>query len=476
VPFPQIVVDEPSAGNYEIRDNTVPLHVHLDLPNSVDSFEGTLIAKVTGPNGQTTRVSLPADNGSFSGEYLPTISGSYRVEFIAENAYFQGLPYEKQAAASFEALVVPQLTLQSVSLGLTGAPSNDRFELQQGRQGIPLLLTVHSTSSNPELVKVALENLPGFSLAENEPLEMLPDTETNFTLHLVADAQAEPGQWTGSLVLYTQGTVDVNGNHAPILFELFTPRLTVSSEVHSQCDAKNCWQWAPVMLILKTSSTSLGVERINIQLNGFDGANLSQEIIEIEPGDRQMELEIKPIDSFKPGLYNGNISFSNPRAGVDVFPVQPLAASFSVDPFWVSCKKPFIFSGVGLVGLLVVGIVIARRVRASNKAPVVTGTLTHWDRNQPELTIDVDLTEINKTQISIGSSEKNNIFIADETVADVHARILAEKYGDEIRLTLQPVGKVRKGYRETGDPMPLEEGITYQMGNRMFKYLRDPNQ
>ena len=476
VPFPQILVDEPSTGNYEIRDNTVPLRAHFDLPNSVEAFEGILIAKVTGPNGQTALVSLPADKGVFSGEYLPTVSGNYHVEFIAENAYFQGLPYEKQAATSFEALVVPQLTLQSVSLGLTGASSHDHFELQQGRQGIPLLLTVRSTSSNPEQVTATLEDLPGFSLIENEPLEVLPGGETNFTLHLLADAQAEPGQWTGSLALYPQGTVDVNGNHAPISFELFTPRLTVSSEVHSQCDVKNCWQWAPVKLILKTSSTSLGVERVNIQLNGFDGASLSQEFIEIQPGVGQMELEIKPNGNFKPGVYNGNISFSNPRAGVEVLPAQPLAASFSVDPYWVSCQKPLIFSGIGLIALLTVGVVVARKVRTTNKAPIVTGILTHWDKNQPELSIAVDISEVNKTQVSIGSGEKNDIVIADETVAEVHARILAEKYDDEIRLTLQPVGKVRKGYRETSDPMPLEEGITYQMGNRMFKYLRDPNQ
>lgn len=157
-------------------------------------------------------------------------------------------------------------------------------------------------------------------------------------------------------------------------------------------------------------------------------------------------------------------------------PAQPLAASFSIDPYWVSCQKPLIFSGIGLIALLIVGVVVARKVRTTNKAPIVTGILIHWDKNQPELSIDVDISKINKTQVSIGSGEKNDIVIADETVAEVHARILAEKYDDEIRLTLQPVGKVRKGYRETSDPMPLEEGITYQMGNRMFKYLRDPNQ
>lgn len=476
VSFPQIIMDEPSTGRYEIRDNVVPLRAHLDLPNLIDDFEGALTAKVTGPNGQSMFVPLQAVNGTFNGEYLPTVSGSYQVEFIADKAFFQGLPYERQVSTNFEALVVPQLTLQSVSLGLTGASSHGRFELEQGRQGIPLLLTMSSTSPNSEKMMISLEGLPGFSLAEKDPLEVLPGGQTNFTLHLVADTQTEPGQWTGSLTLRPQGTVDVNGNQMPISFELFTPQLTFSSEVLSQCDAKNCWQWAPVMLILNTNSSSSGVERVSVYLDGMDGASLSQETVEVEPGAGQVVLEIKPEGNFKPGDYSGSISFSNPRTGVKVLPAQPLAVTFIVDPLWVSCQKPLIFTGIGLAGLLVVGIMIAHRVRTNTKAPVVTGILTHWNKNQSELTIDVDLTNINKTQISIGSSEKSDIVIADESVAEVHARILAEKFEDEIRMTLQPIAKVRKGYRETSDPMPLEEGITYQMGNRMFKYLRDPNQ
>lgn len=475
VSFPQIVIDEPAKGKYEIRDNVVPLRAHIDLSNSIEAFEGTLIAKVTTPDSQTTIVPLQAVSGTFSGQYSPTVSGSHQVEFITDKAYFQGLPYERQVITNFEALIVPQLTVQSVSLGLTSASSHDRFEMQQGRQGIPLLLTVRSTSPNPEQVTAVLDDMPGFNLVETAPILVQPGADTTINLHLAADQQAQPGRWSGRLTLYPKGTIDISGNHAPISFELFNPQLTFTSEVRSQCDKKNCWRWAPVVLILNTTSTSQTVERVNVRLDGIPEARLIQETIEVQPGDGHVEVEIRADNAFKPGAYNGSVSFSNPRPGVEL-PVQPLHTTFNVDPLWVSCQKPLIFLGIGLAGFLVIGIVIARRIKTSTKAPVVTGILTHWNKSQPELTMDVDLTNINKTLISIGSGEKSDIVIADESVAEVHARILAEKYDNEIRLTLQPVAKVRKGYRETSDPMPLEEGITYQMGNRMFKYLRDPNQ
>ena len=169
----------------------------------------------------------------------------------------------------------------------------------------------------------------------------------------------------------------------------------------------------------------------------------------------------------------GSISFTNPRQGVEILPGQALPVSFAVNPFWMNCQKPLIFLGIGLLVVIIIIVIVIRIIKAKTKAPFVTGTLVHWNKEMPDLTTEVDLTVLHKPEIHIGKGSSNDVIIPDETVNEAHAVIVAERAEDEVRFMLHPLSKVRKGYREYSDPMPLEENTTYQMGDRMFKYLRD---
>ena len=108
-------------------------------------------------------------------------------------------------------------------------------------------------------------------MAEVGPILIAPNGETTTTLHLVGDTQLGTGKWDGFIIFSPQGAVDIVNNRAPVNFETFTPQITFSAKVISMYSEKVCWQWAPITLILKTVSTSLVPEKINIQLQGIDG-------------------------------------------------------------------------------------------------------------------------------------------------------------------------------------------------------------
>jgi len=473
VVLPRLVIDQPANPSYDIRTNTVPLRIHLEGAEASAALEGGFSARVTSPAGQVYYVALRAQQAVFSGEFAPVESGQYKVEFQPEKAYYRGVPFQKQASTAFEAVMVGRLTIRSVKLGLGGAASQERFEVQEAVQGIPVLVTIGSSATAAEQVVPRLENLPGFALAEVGPIAVAPNGETMATLHLVGDRQLQPGKWDGGLVFAPQGPVDIANDRAQIKFELYTPQITFSAQTVSACVAKKCWQWAPVWLILKTSSTSSITEKVDIQLEGIAGATLSYRSVEVKPGDGQVELQINPATGFTPGQYKGLVTFGNARPGVVVLPRQPLNIAYQVDPWWTSCRRPLIGVGVCLLILvLVVGTVIGGIAR-KNRPPLVTGTLVYWSKDAPDVTSDKDLTAMRTREVRIGTAAGNEVPVADEAMAELHAVIVAERLEDKVRLTLQPRAKVRKGYKEYAEPLPLEENVTYQIGNHMFKYIPD---
>lgn len=473
IPFPGIVIDQPAGQTYEIRSNAVSLQVRLAYLEDSADFEGNFLAQLTTPSGKTFNVPLTGKNGTYSGSFIPEETGTYQVLFQSKNAFYQGLPYQKGAQAEFKAVLYSQVNLQSLRLGLDGENNTEKFELQQAVIGIPLLVTIRSNSPQPQQVVSNLESLPGFTLAETGPIALAPNAETTATLHLIGDPQLTPGIWDGSMLLSSQGAVDISNNPAPVHFEVFIPQVSFSAEMVSQKSSDRCWQWAPVQLILKTESSSLQTETIQVQLDGMGDSSLSQQSIRVPPGHGQVELELVPSRSFTPGSYAGAVTFSGQRQGVEVTPILPLPVIFQVDPAWVSCRKPMIFSGVGFLAVIMIAAIVVSKRRNAAKPPIVTGTLTHWDKAAPDLTTQVDLTALNKNAITIGSGGQNDVIVPDESIDELHATIQAERVDDEVRVMLQPHGKVARGYREYTAPLPLEENTEYRMGNRVFQYIRD---
>lgn len=473
--FPIIVVDQPLSQQYEIHAEPIPLRIHLENIAPDASFEGGFTASLVAPSGKTTNVELTPDGTAYTGQFTPDESGKYTLTYLAVNAYYQGLPYQKQVSLSFEDEIFSKITVQSVKLGLE-KEEPERFEIQEALEGIPLAVSIQSTSAKAESVTASLEGLSGFTLKESGPLPIAPNGITTLTLHLVGDIQLQPRELEGTLLLTPASAVDVLNNRMPIKLTLFTPTLTFTAETISVCETGRCYAWAPVKLLLTTTSTSLKPETVNIQLTEMPEISLSAVMVEVQPGSGQIELQLQPVGGrYLPGDYAGKLELSAQRAGVQVLPAQPLEVNFKVEPVWVSCKTPLIISGAILLLLVILVAMILKKRSSSRTPPIVRGTLTHWDEKYPDATTTVDLTALHKTEIRVGKGTGNDVIIPDESIAETHLVIMVEKLEEETRYMLQPMdqNKIRKGYRETTERMELEEKFEYQIGARKFVIIKD---
>jgi hypothetical protein len=474
VAFPTVIIEQPQNQVYEVRDDAVPFNIHLQNGFDEKEFEGTIVAVVSSPSGKTTEIELKRNGLNFLGDYLPEESGNYSVVFRPMDAYYLGLPYSFESDANFEAQIIPKLQIEKVQLGLDSSDNQDVFEVAQAVAGIPVVVTIQSNSPNPEYITAGIENMPGFSLQETNPIEIPAGTTSDVTLHIKGDAQIKAGAWNGKVVFKPEGTIDIVGINPELNLSLFNPMVDVRiRSVSVENEPGKCWQTNGVTIMLETNSTSLVPEKVDVRLAGIPNSVLSPTTLTIQPGNGQMQLQIKPEKSFAVGTYTGSIVVENVRPGVQISDNSNFLVQFEITPAWKNCQKPMIFLGVGGLLLIILFVMGTIKAKNSSKPPIIRGTLTHWDKENPDLTTSVDLTAMKKTEIRIGKASSNDVVIPDATVDDFHAVLIAEKMEDEIRYTLLPKSRVKRGYREYSDVISLDENVTYQMGNHCFSFIRD---
>ena len=475
IDFPDIHIDSPAETRYEIRNDPVPLQIHLDEFGENSYFEGNFIAKIQSPAGNVIEVHMFQEDSYYKGMYTPTEDGTYLVEFESMDAYFQGLPYVGSTQIAFEADVVPNLIVQNISMGLGEVAGQNRFEVVEALEGIPVSVSIESNSDQPEEIMAHLEQTPGFELRENDTQIIPPNSQTIFTFHIIGDDLIKAGSWDGKIILTPVGQVDVLNNQPSLNFEVYEPEIMITTQVISQVASGNCMSSDPIKVILNSNSNSIKPESIDLQLLGVPGSTLSQNSIEIQPGISDIELMISSDEGFSAGEYDGTISYVNYRAGLIVEPESGQLITFVVEPIWVTCRRPMIILGIGLIMLVIFGAIITRKWWKGVQPAIASGIFTYWPTNSPRDEEVADLSSFNQTEITIGSSQECTITIIDEDIETIHAKIVAEKIeGEEPRMILDPFGTVRVGYREIKDQNELVEGVDYTIGNHTFSYIRNP--
>lgn len=474
VAFPTLQIESPLPQGYAVRTEAIPLVLHLQ-GNAAGQLQGGFIVQIKAPSGIIDTMDLTRSGERFQGSFLPQEDGDYTITYLPKEAAYLGLPYQSQAQVEFAVHRVPSLSI-SQTLFTSG---DGRYELAQARQGIPLEVVVHSSAFNPLSVSFRLEALPGFALQETHPFQVDALGDTHLALTLLAGSSVQSGSWKGSLVL-TAGErdtpVDLTANRQPIRFETFQPTLTVAASTLSACSQQRCWEWLPVQVILKTHSTSRKPEGVRLQLRDLPGMRFAEDSLTLQPGDGEIRLALLNAALLQPGSYHGEITLSGVRDGVVIQPVSTLPVSFVVDSPLTSCQRPVIFFGVGLLVAGLIGVRVVRRIKSSSRPPVVRGTLSHWPKNDPAQTVSIDLTALQKGEITLGKSDQCSVAIPDDSLEELHVRILAERgENDEVRYRLIPVGKVKTGYRERKDPFDLEENTRVQLGERIIQFQKDPD-
>lgn len=479
VALPTLVVDAPQPGQYDIRTEPIPLSVHLEGV-ATGQFEGGFKAVITSPGGQINDVSLIPEGNSYVGVFLPVEDGAHTVTFTAENSAFLGLPYQREAQSQFTARIVPTVSVVSARF----ASDTSRYEVEEARAGLPLEVTFRSTASKPVHLIASLDGLPGFQLAGSQMVDVMPGNETRILTQLVFNGKLESTaahSWQGRLRFEPapDSSVDLVDAELPLEFETYTPAITLAVQTVSQCEPGKCWQWQPVQLIIHAESTSLKTERLDLTVDGLPASALDPGWIEVPPGSSETRIVLHSLEGskagvFNPGEYRGWLIVSEARKGVIVAPTAPISVEFVVSSPLQSCRNPLIFSGIGALGLAIIIFKVASRARSKAQPPVVKGTLVHWPKNAPDRQETVDLTALNKEGVTIGTGSHCDVIIADSSMAETHAKLYAERMeGDEIRYMLSPQERVVVGYRPQTTSFELRENVSYQMGERIFKYVRD---
>ncbi len=181
----------------------------------------------------------------------------------------------------------------------------------------------------------------------------------------------------------------------PLVFTTFQPEIDLTAlNVISQVSPDSCLNWQPVQLELSFTSTSLVVEKIGLSLSGMANADLGANELDVQPGTSKLSVDLKPMGGkLSSGGYQGQILIISGRdqaESLSLIPTSPTNFAFSIDPLWVSCRKPIVGGGIGLATLLICGLVLARRIRSTRllQKATITGTIKSNPASKPRFSCE----------------------------------------------------------------------------------------
>lgn len=462
--FPGIVIDSLTNPQYEIREQPVEIRAHLSIGQTQYQEAPELTAIISTPSQQIIEIPLPAQDGFYSGEFIPTEEGQYLVEILIENDTYLGVPYSDREEVSFDVKIIPTIRIApKKSLTITA-------EISHLQAGLPLVFEVFSTSTEPENLNLALDGLSGFSLADTAALTIPPGVPSQAKLALVPDGSTIPGLYTGKIKFMTNQDIDIENGEHEIEIRVVQPTLNLpaSIDLSSPC---TCASWQETITIPITS-TSLISENLALAVDSSLSLEIEPDHFLIKPGPQYLTLTIHQVGNLKPGSYQFDIDFIA-RDGLIIEPDGTISLDFEVQPWWVCCKKLLIQTGLGLGVCAFVTLRTVKKIRKHRKPPIVTGLIRVWPTGKKTQAQEIDLTALQKPTISLGSSPEADCTLSGQDIEPFHIEFRAIESSTETRIELVPLVTVQIGYRTCDEPFTIEHSDTIQIGDRSIQYLSD---
>lgn len=464
IQLPAVVVDTPLNWHYEVRDEGIPLGIHLERVEPGSFLSGDFIAQVTAPSGTVQEIELEEVSGRYSGIFYPCEAGLHQVDFISRQAYYQGLPYNHTTRTQFDLQLIPQITIQNDAIYL------GNFEIQNVG-GISFQVSVDSNSTETEILTAHLEAMEGFSLSQGAGLIIEPAGTTAIKLAIQPVAPLKLGELDGQVSFSAREGVDVIHPVIDLHLSLYQPSLIVSSVGANVDQSVSCQGWTGDFGLVFTS-TSQQIETIDVAWTGADVLSIDKSAIQVAPGSSDSTFAITPTMAQPAGEYSFNVSFHG-REGLDIDPKDGITFRYENPTVWSRCQKPIrwgmilFISSLGLAGITV------RKLKIQNRPPSVSGTLRFWHSRTPMSVQSADLTQMKRSLITIGRSPSCDIVIEDPSVLEQHAILQAEKNDRIVQILLVPAGPIQIGYRFLQTSKSLEHGEQFMIGNQEFQYLSD---
>ena len=475
IELPTLQIIEPALEEYAIRSNEVPLLIMLE--GRRDLFEGSVLAQIKSPTGNLQEMILISDGEQFSAGFIPAETGVYQITYQTIGASYQGMQFEVKVNQSIQINIVPSIDVEGIFLHPQQIKKDWRFEPGDLIKGVPAYLLLDSTALEDVTLMLDLIDLPGFSISPRTVVVSGPGEKT-IGLSLSTSNQIPFGTWQGQIAISSGDTVDLSHNRMGLEIVVFEPWVEIESLMQVSTNLETCHDAPKVSVVLDITSTSVRTEILSLELAGMEAYTLTQTAIEVLPGKQQVVIPLQGSTSLTgAGDYEGELIVHSSREELQLGNDTSHPIRFTVSPVWTRCQRPLIYLGVGLVGVVMLLIQMKRKFKQQTEPPKISGTLLYWPIEYHNKIVSVDLTAIEKSEITLGSNTECDVVIPDPTVAKHHLTIFTQAGAFEnVKVMLQPVEKVIKGYQSYIEPTALEDQAMYQIGQIIFQIIEDPNE
>ena len=444
----------------------LPIIINLFEETSVGNFikivgEANFTALVTSPDGSKTSLDRFYDDGTHGdattddGNYTrifpaPKIEGSY---LIAVQGWKNAIPVQTETrvkVVKFPEIIV-DLPLEMVEVRGNAVELrvhlNNSTTLEQGE----IIARVASPSGKVDEIMLSGDRIYAGAFLPLEDGKYLVTFETR-------DAKFQGVSFNTRVEHKFDATVipfvNILANEIKTPVSCFSP----SNEI-----------------LLSLSAISSVEESLHFSVPDSGGWQVTPESLKVKQGQQVIQLRLHASDRLGEDAQRVELLIE----GSDKLEVQPdalIGVDIQVPGLYSRCRAPINLS-VGILLFAVTGVVSIQRVRKSALPSPVSGTLRHWNIGEnPARAIEIDLTAFGKESLLIGNGATCDVIIPHADLASEHARIWTEKTPDGVDMILEPIGEVRKGYRQQNVRFVLRHGETFRMGANEFQFLSDSGQ
>lgn len=471
IPFPVMEVIMPISHTYELEDReSIPIEIEIENESGETLDKGMLIANVKNNKGDIQEIILSKNGNRFSGKFIPEMPGSYSMEISVMEGSYKNLSYKRTQTIDFEVYIIPKINIRMEE------DENDyeRFEKSELEHGVPITIAVSSTANQPYRLELSLEGASDIFLADQTSLTIPPHQTQVFTLNLKSSAEITLGKHEFQLIFSTDKNIKLDGAVLPISLNIYEPTITIQDVAPITCGIPDgCISWQSDFTV-SIYSSSKQVETVILEIDNDKNLSLNRKELEIQPGLQSVGLSLSNNVFMSRGDKAYNLTLVPRRKELHLGNYQNgIPLTLNVPSLLSRCKKQIAWTGLGITGLLVILRRIIQSIKSITQKPIVTGTLQFWTGDQSRQSTTIDLTNIKKSMLTIGSNPKADIPISNSNLEESHIELRAKKGRDETQVFLFPIGKVTRGYTIVSGEELLENGATYSVGNTHFRYLSD---
>jgi len=344
VDFPQIVIDSPVQPGLEFR-GPISITAHLVGGDPPVLDQGSLVALITKPDGTNEPpLSLTQIGDRFTVSYLPPLNGLYVVKIALHDATYRGIPYKDEATVTFQAKLMPTITISTEKI--------DLGQLESLKDGQTVLVKINSTSTQVESLNVSLVGVEGGSVTPAQ-VSLDPKADTTVTLRITSSNDLLPGKYEGAYLIFTtQGDATLVHAQLPVIFEIVASFIQIEPTEINLGDLDG-----------------IGLDTIiPLHVVSRDPRNDTLQIASIDPPDVQaridpqvitanqttdIKLHLSALRRWEQGDHRIVITFDKPRAQVAIQPDR-ITIHFRVPSLFERISIPL----VGMLGWLLVGAVV----------------------------------------------------------------------------------------------------------------------